>query len=241
MRIAVITDVHANLPALVALLKTIDEQGCDLIYHLGDAIGIGPYPEETLSLLLRTPKMQFVRGNHDGYFVDGIPQPPPSYMSAGEVEHQLWTHDRLNPSQSETVAKWPSMISSSINGIKIIFIHYGMTNETGYVPIVRPITASGLDESFRPQDADLVFFGHDHAASDTQGRARYINPGSAGCQRDARAPYSLIDVNANGCDVKHEWVEYDDRPLFTEFEKRCVPDRQTICRIFFGGRGPFNR
>src|SRR5438270_14054285 len=75
MKIAVITDAHANLPALRAALEAIRAEGCDAIFHTGDAIGIGPFPAETLELLLGTPHMQCVTGNHDAWFVEGLPQP----------------------------------------------------------------------------------------------------------------------------------------------------------------------
>jgi hypothetical protein len=54
-KIAVMTDVHANLPALQAALSTIEQEGYDLLVHTGDAIAIGPYPAETLDVLLSTP------------------------------------------------------------------------------------------------------------------------------------------------------------------------------------------
>jgi protein phosphatase len=52
MKIAVMTDVHANLPALAAALDAIRREGCEALFHTGDAIGIGPYPAECLDLLL---------------------------------------------------------------------------------------------------------------------------------------------------------------------------------------------
>lgn len=44
IRIAILADVHANLPALTAVLADAREHGCERIYHAGDLIGIGPYP-----------------------------------------------------------------------------------------------------------------------------------------------------------------------------------------------------
>ena len=72
-RIVIISDVHANLPALEAALATIDAAGYDAIYHLGDAITIGPFPAECLDLLLDTSHMRFLMGNHDAWFAHGLP------------------------------------------------------------------------------------------------------------------------------------------------------------------------
>lgn len=53
------------------------------MFHTGDAIAIGPYPAETLDLLLSEPKIECVMGNHEAYFVEGLPQPRPEWMSEG--------------------------------------------------------------------------------------------------------------------------------------------------------------
>jgi predicted phosphodiesterase len=50
VRIAVLADVHANLPALVAALADARQRGCKRIYHAGDLIAIGPYPSEVVDL-----------------------------------------------------------------------------------------------------------------------------------------------------------------------------------------------
>jgi predicted phosphodiesterase len=83
VRIAVFGDAHSNLPALQAALVAIAREGCDALYHLGDAIAIGPYPAECLDLLLSTPKVRLIMGNHDAWFAHGLPRPQPSWMSDG--------------------------------------------------------------------------------------------------------------------------------------------------------------
>lgn len=85
MRIVVITDVHANLPALEAALDSIRAEGYDVLFHTGDAIAIGPHPAECLDLLLSTPNTRFVIGNHEAWFINGLPTPLPSWISEGEV------------------------------------------------------------------------------------------------------------------------------------------------------------
>jgi predicted phosphodiesterase len=77
-KIAVMTDVHANLPALQAALSAIKREGYDLLVHTGDAIAIGPYPAEAVDLLLSIPDSILVMGNHDAWFADGLFDPRPS-------------------------------------------------------------------------------------------------------------------------------------------------------------------
>jgi predicted phosphodiesterase len=77
MKIIVMTDAHANLPALQAALAAIQAEGYDQLVHTGDAIAIGPYPAESLDLLLATPNIRFTKGNHDQWFAEGLPNPIP--------------------------------------------------------------------------------------------------------------------------------------------------------------------
>ena len=80
MKFAVITDAHGNLPALQAALAAIAGEDCD-------AVGIGPYPAETLDLLLNPPRLHCQMGNHDALFAGGLPEPRPAWMGEGDLLH----------------------------------------------------------------------------------------------------------------------------------------------------------
>ena len=65
MRYALISDIHANLPALEAVLADIDRRGeVDAIFHLGDLVGYAPWPNEVVSLL-RERGIAGIAGNYD--------------------------------------------------------------------------------------------------------------------------------------------------------------------------------
>lgn len=237
MRIAVITDAHANLPALEAALASIRAEGYDAIFHTGDAIAIGPQPAECLDLLLNTPGVQFVRGNHDAWFVDGLPTPQPAWMSDGEVAHQHWTHGRLDPHLHSVLAAWPYVLEHDVEGVRVAFTHYALgPSGQHFRHAIRDPTADELDELFGSHDAELLFHGHDHRNSDVEGRARYVNPGSLGCYRRAVARYCVAELDQGRYTVEHRAVRYDDAGLFRAFERRDVPERAFIYRAFFGGR-----
>jgi predicted phosphodiesterase len=237
MKIVVITDVHANLPALQAVLKAIYKKGCDAIFHTGDAIAIGPYPAECLDVLLNTPNTLFVMGNHDGWFVDGLPEPQPSWMSDGEVRHQHWTHACINPQLRSVVAQWPYLLEREFEGVKVTFVHYGL-RESGreFASIIQHPTVRDLDELFGLHNSALTFYGHRHLFSDVQGRAEYVNPGSLGCHVKAIARYCVVQFQKGQFAIEHCGVPYDDTELFKEFEKRKVPEREFIYQAFFGRR-----
>jgi putative phosphoesterase len=235
MKIAIITDVHGNLPALQAVLKATQRDGVDLLVHLGDVIAIGPFPAECLDVLLNVSKAQFIMGNHDKWLVHGLPQPQPEWMSDGEVMHQQWTHKQIAPAQKTAVSLWPMLIQHNFTGVSVSFLHYALAaNGRDFMPIINQPTATDFDLIFPA--TELVFYGHTHRTSDIQGRARYINPGSLGCQPEAVAPYTIV-VLANGrYTIEHHTIPYDDEPLAKAFAVRQVPEREFLCQAFFGGR-----
>jgi predicted phosphodiesterase len=237
MKIAVITDAHANLPALEAALKAIQEEACDAIFHVGDAIAIGPYPAECLDLMEGTPNMTCVSGNHDLYFVNGLPDPKPVWMSDSEVQHQLWTHERLGSQRKSLIARWPIVHEDAFEGVRTVFVHYGMADpDNDFMKVVRNPGGADLDKMFAEFKAELLFFGHDHSASDVEGKTRYINPGSLGCCPQAVARYTIAEFIDGRVEIQHLSVPYDDNQLYQAFEDRNVPERAFIYKVFFGGR-----
>lgn len=179
VRFAVITDVHANLPALDAALAAIDRDECDFVVHTGDAIGIGPYPAETLDRMLGRPDVRFVMGNQDALFAFGLPSPRPAWASVEREAHQRWTHAQIDPSLRDTVREWPYRITLELNGRSIAFCHYARTPEQcanegsdhpdpllacGFASIIAHPISSDLDALFADLPADLLFYGQPPSA-----------------------------------------------------------------------------
>lgn len=251
MRVAIMTDAHANLPALRAALAAIGDLGCDAIYHLGDAIGIGPFPAETLGLLLETPGMRGVMGNHDAMFAFGMPDPWPH--GAGEREHQEWTHDQLDAGMRAAVAAWPFVREDALDGVRVSFAHYGLSDEDGWSvvdPAERdhgfahvgfPPEAATLDVIFARRSGRIVCYGHDHVESDLAGRCRYVNAGPLGCFKEPHryvgpvARFVVLETDGvGGYTLTSHAAPYDGAPVLRAFEERKVPARAEILRGFYG-------
>ena len=239
MKIAVVTDVHGNFPALKAALSAIRQEGCDAIFHTGDSIGIGPYPAECLDLILNTPRLVPVMGNHDAWFAYGLPDPQPSWMSDGEVIHQQWVHSCLDSSLRTVVGEWPYLIQEVFEDIRVSFLHYGLT-ETGrnFAKIRQTPESADLDEMYGSLNSNLVFYGHHHSNSDMASKARYVNPGSLGCHTEPVARFAVLVCREKRYELEVRHISYDDSALFREFERREVPEREFIIRAFFGDRYP---
>lgn len=235
MKLIVFTDAHANLPALLAFKKAIARESYDVVIHTGDAIDIGPYPAECLEELLHIPRIQFLMGNHEEFLVKGIPQPRPTWMAEDEEQHYRWTFAQLPPKANDIISRWPYIIRRQFEQTAVTFVHYGLTaGEDGFVSFVKDPTAQDWDAMFASFTSALVFFGHDHRASDHQGEARYINPGALGCGADPVARYCVVEFSKTGYTLKYRAVSYDRLQLFAEYERRNVPAREFIMKAFFG-------
>lgn len=232
-RAAILTDVHANFPALQAVLADLREWPFDALYHLGDAIGIGPFPAETLELLLTQPALRCVMGNHDAYFVHGIP----AAMPPREAAHQRWVHAQLTPDLRATMATWPNLHTEHHGSLCMSFLHYGLAdNERRFQSILANGTPADLDGLFASVPGQLIWYGHDHRRADcTSKRARYVNPGALGCSHDALARYARLTVDVAGSyRIELCAVPYDPSPLFTALVERGVPERDFIEPVFLG-------
>jgi predicted phosphodiesterase len=234
MRLAVITDVHGNLPALEAALAAVDHFGVDLLVHTGDAVGIGPYPRECVEVLSNRPATHCLLGNHDAWYAFGLPQPRPEWMGVGEWEHQQWTHAALGDALRSTVASWQysSRLDSAAGPIELL--HFPRNDDGEFLmPSLAPKTGEAADALFG-EGARFVFYGHHHEAADLVGAAtRYINPGSLGCAAEAVARVAFLVIESAGqWQLSLSAIPYHPAGLFEEFDRRGVPERDFIRRVF---------
>lgn len=234
MRLAVITDVHGNLPALQAALAAVERSGVDLLVHTGDAVGIGPYPRECVELLNERSDTLCLMGNHDAWYAFGLPDPRPEWMGAGEWEHQQWTHAALGDDLRAVVAAWPYSLRLDCAAGPIDLLHFPRdANGDFLVPNMAPKSGEAADALFAT-DARFVFYGHHHEAADWTGATtRYINPGALGCAPTPVARVAFLKVqSATQWEIEISAIPYDAAGLYEEFDRRRVPEREFIRRVF---------
>ncbi len=236
MIIGIFTDIHANLPALEKSIEFFKKQHCDAVVHLGDLIGMGPYPRECAELALAQKNMSFIMGNHDEWYAHGIKKVP-NYMKSGEYKHHQWVHKQLGKNLKKEFQKWPWFLKIHLEGnFKIDCRHYGLTTndhkKNKLKGFLKKHEAKQLDKLFDNVDANLVLYGHTHQSTDESGVKRYINPGSAGCYNKAEAKLLIIKSGDGRIKLEKHRVKYDDGKMMEEFEIRKVPDRDLIKKVF---------
>lgn len=232
MKIAVMTDVHGNLPALEAALARIKREDCSQIWHTGDAIAIGPFPRECLDLM-RDSGVRMLKGNHEIYQINRNYENWPG-MSPYEHSHQAWVQEQLGAERCEFLAGLPMTAGVQFGRTRIHLCHYALDADGSFKQEVRQPTVADVDELFREIDAEIIFYGHNHAPSDICGRARYVTPGALGCSAsEAVARFAVIEERMGDIRVKTIAEPYSDLFLRAAFSEREVPQRDFLKRIFF--------
>jgi predicted phosphodiesterase len=208
MRIAVLADVHANLPALEAVVEDMREEGTEGLWHLGDAIGYGADPFACLQLLADLDAV-IIAGNHEQATCD-LAEAQGFNPAASEAIH--WTRKALDPGTRQRICDLP------VNSVPEpgIFLFHGLPGNTaGYLRTSE--TAQMVFDHLSDRDPRIrfAFFGHTHRPVvfthltgrsvrmiepgpdliAAPGRRYLINPGSVGQPRngDPRAHYLIFD------------------------------------------------
>lgn len=208
MRLAIISDIHANLEALDAVFEDIDRVGVDRIACLGDVVGYGANPVECLALV-RARSQHCVVGNHDFAVFD---KPLRKLFVASAQKSAQWTENQL----SEADVAWLKGLPYKLSFDNMLFVHSTPRDPELWDYIFGHLEAQMYSNAFMER---LCFVGHSHHAHvhSVTPRVRgytptdrfIINPGSVGQPRDGnpKASYGLLDTVAGTYENRR--VEYD--------------------------------
>lgn len=191
MRVAALCDIHANLPALEAVLAEVREARVDRIVFGGDIVP-GPMMRETLERILTLDiPAHFVHGNGELGMLAQIDAPDPSAVtywgttSGSPLPEPLkevvrWSAGQMLPDHARVMAIWPRTVRLGIPGVgKVLFCHATPHSETDAFTRLTPEEA--LLPVFEGLDADVVVCGHTHMQFDRMiGGTRVVNAGSVG-------------------------------------------------------------
>ncbi len=241
MRTLIISDIHANLPALEAVLA--DAGQFDAAWCLGDLVGYGPDPNECIERIRTLPNLQCIMGNHDAAAVGVIEV---DAFNPDARKTVLWTRERITPANEEYLKNLPDRIKLDFTTL----VHGSP---------FKPIWEYLLDTrsatiSFEFYDTPYCFVGHthlpvlyylpddrttaqlivpEHTSQMTLAPRAIINPGSVGQprDRDSRSAYAILDIS----DFTWEWhrVQYDFTVVQDRMRKENLPERH-ITRLSVG-------
>jgi putative phosphoesterase len=212
MRLAVISDIHANLHALQAVWADIEPQRPDRIYCLGDLVGYGAFPNEVIEFI-RDRSIPTVMGNYDegvGFDLDDcgcVYKDPQEELLGKQSLH--WSRENTRADLKAYLREMPMQIRLEEGRPKMLFVHGSPRKINEYLYEDRPLAT--FERIAKLAGTDVLFIGHTHLPyHKTVAGTVFINTGAVGKPRDGdlRAGYALVTLGRR-TQVSYRRVPYD--------------------------------
>jgi diadenosine tetraphosphatase ApaH/serine/threonine PP2A family protein phosphatase len=233
MRVLILSDIHANLTALDAVLMAAGS--FDAVWCLGDLVGYGPDPNECINRIQDLPDLQCIAGNHDRATASGMDLDAFNPEAKDALE---WTRARLTVESKKFLNDLPETLIQDPYTLA-----HGSPRRPLWEYLLDSVRAQGSFSSFATR---YCLVGHSHVAMafvlDDRNRCvthlpsqsktislgfhrMILNPGSVGQPRDQdpRAAYSLLNTES----LEWEWhrIEYDVKEVQTRMRTADLPPR----------------
>ena len=236
MRYALISDIHANLPALDAVLGDVAQQRADSTYHLGDLVGYAPWPNEVVERLV-ADGIPGVAGNYDStvatdYKHCGCRYEDPRQEELSHISY-AWTREHVTPTTKAALASLPFRIDlrslgGHLAGPTLTLIHGNQTLNTVYVTEDRTDDfLAKMASDIGARNGDVIAFGHTHKPwHRVVGGIHFVNTGSVGRPKDGdpRAGYVILEFATAEPSIEFRRVEYDVERAANAILASTLPD-----------------
>jgi len=232
VQIALISDIHGNLEALVSVLNQIEKLRVDEIHCLGDVVGYGCNPIECLNLIDKNAKVKLM-GNHEYAILGHISTD--TYTAIAKMSTE-WTRNTLTDREFSIISDF-KMKKSFDN---ILMVHASPYENDYWRYILTPEEAY---RAFEDISEKICFYGHSHIPMiftesssglprrqvghdfDPFEESRYlVNIGSVGQPRDNDPRACFVTFDTESQDIKYHRVEYDINKAQSKMTKAKLPE-----------------
>lgn len=230
MKIALFSDIHANLPALEAFFKDLDTRNTDAVYCLGDLVGYNIWPNEVVNAI-RKRGIPTIAGNYDqgiGLMSDecGCAYKTEPEKDMGKISIS-YTNSLVKPEERKYLRTLPSHIKVEFqlnnDKLNLLLVHGSPRKINEY--LFEDRDEKSMLRIMEQADADIMCFGHTHkpyhrildSGIDGVHHFRHaINIGSVGKPKDSnpKGCYVILTINDNGSVLDKETVQVE----FVRFE-----------------------
>ena len=234
MRVAVISDIHANLIALEEVLKDIEQENCEHIVCLGDIVLAGPQPISILEFV-KQQNWTMIQGNTDKliaeYGQDVLDMMKEKYpvMANAIVDDMNYITDE----DQKFLTELPPQTEMEIEGVKVLFVHGSPRANNEDILPNRELTE--IEEIISGVDADLILCGHTHipCGYQTNNKQTVVNVGSVGRPMTPTplACYAVIDFEDGIFNIRHKFVDYDREKAAEQLRVRSFEGADKLAEL----------
>ncbi len=231
-RVAVVTDIHANLPALEAALARIEELAIETVYCGGDLVGYGPHPNEVCALV-QEQGIPTIYGNYD-YAIGrdledcGCAYRDPHERAVGQLSVD-WTLDHTSEASKRFMRELPFDLRFVLGGRRVRLVHGSPRKVNEYLFEDKP--PQTFERVARLAEADVLVFGHTHKPwVEERSGVLFVNCGSVGKPKDGdpRGGFAVLTATGDGVEATIERVGYDAEAVAHEMRAAGLPDELAV-------------
>jgi len=226
-RAAVITDIHANLPALEAALSRIEGLGIERVYCGGDLVGYGPHPNQVCALI-EDRAIPTIYGNYDYAIARDLEDCGCAYITKHDrdlgQQSVDWTLVHTDRRSKDFMRDLPFDLRFEVGPNSVHLVHGSPRKVNEYLFEAKP--ASLYERLAKAEQASTLVFGHTHKPWIREhGGVLFVNCGSVGKPKDSdpRGAFVVLSPAADAVDVKIERVAYDAEAVAREVAEAGLP------------------
>ena len=210
MKLAVLSDIHANEQALDAVLADARAQGAEALLILGDLTTDGPAPVEVLRKL-RALTPWIIRGNREEYLVNyHTGNVPRGYGDLLQTAGVRWTYGLLEPETIEWLQSLPRELSLRPDGETTVRMVHG--SPFGQSDLLFRRDSEKIIRAARAVSEDVLLYGHNHEPyTDVVEGRLLLNPGAVGVHFNGGpwAEYGILTLEGGSARGELRRVPYD--------------------------------
>jgi putative phosphoesterase len=226
VKVAFLSDIHANFPALCKALESARRKGARKILCAGDIVGLGPHPTEVVRLLVEE-KVLCIRGNVDRK-VAAAPQSPKKLAKRLKGRpakaSEAWAALNLGEAEKAWLAALPPELRLTLGGVDVWLVHGSPLSDADY--IYPSLTERALAAKLGTERPGLLVCGHSHIPFTRKiGGVRVVNCGSAGSpvDGDPRGSYALCELSGGRAHCQIVRFAYPVQALLVDIAARKTP------------------
>lgn len=236
-RLAVLADIHGNLPALQAVIDDMAQYAVDQVVVAGDSINWGPFSREVMEVI-HERRWPVIRGNNELYLLDYDTERAPAHWSRFTMPPYL--HEQLGDRWMNAIAALPDTLQLRFRDAPPIRVVHGIPGDP-WTAITPLSSAAQIRRWLRAISERTLIGAHSHIALERHaGDWHIFNPGSVGVplHGEHSASYLILDGRADGWKLAaHRRLPIDVAPLLAEFQRtnfsqRCGVTAQLVMEEF---------